>query len=349
MSTEHEQPAYQNYPAMPPAQAAPSTGAKTGVNGFAIAAFVLGVVGVVGGVLSVIFGIVALVDIRRTRQRGAGFAISGIVLSGVWLVAVLVFIGAAFFSGVRQAVDQQQSASSVGFRLKPGQCFDRDQNSQSSAVTVLDCAKPHDAEAFAVEPISASSYPGLSAVEEIGDRKCPADSDRYLTPGMNYPDFVVHYLYPEQQSWSRGDRTVICFYRRTDGYPITGHVKDVGLPYSDDQKRYLDAVTPYNKIVDEEYDVSAAGTWTEEKAVVARSVPVVQKEIDTLKAGPWPTIAQQSINDLVAEKQLELAARQKAAAAADEDSMDNALDDADTHDGSDQDRSIRTALHLPPR
>ena len=299
-------------------------------------------------ILGVIFGVVALADVRRTRQSGKGLAIAGLVLSALWLGAWLTFIGAAFVTGFQQAASQQ-SASSTGFRLKPGQCFDRPQSSQTAAVTVRDCAKPHDAEAFAVEPISGSTYPGLDTVEGIGDRKCPNDSDRWLTPGMNYPDFAVHYLYPEQSSWSRGDRSVICFYRRVDGAPMTGHVKDVGLPLSADQKRYLDVVAPYNKIVDDEYDAAGSGPWTAERDVVARSVPVVQHEIDALKAGPWPTVAQAGVDSLVADKQQELAARQQAAAAADQGSMDDALDSADEHNGDDQDRSIRTVLHLPPR
>jgi hypothetical protein len=346
MSMEPEQPAYQNYPAMPAAQPAPWTGVKPGVNGFAIAAFVLGIVGVVGAVLSVIFGIVALADIRRTRQRGKGLAISGIVLSGVWVVAVLAFVGTAFVQGFEEGASQTTSSS--GFQLKPGQCFDRDANSQSAVVTVRDCAKPHDAEAFASEPIPSSTYPGLAAVEAVGDRKCAADSDRYLTPGMNYPDTAVHYLYPQEQSWRLGDHSVLCFYRRVDGALMSGHVKDTGLPLSTDQKLYLDLVAPYDKIIDDEDDASTQ-SWTAERDVVARSVPVVQAEIEALKAGPWPTIAQQWIDSLVAEKQLELADRRKAAAAADEDTMDDALDDADEHDGSEQDQGIRTVLHLPPR
>lgn len=88
---------------------------------------------------------------------------------------------------------------------------------------------------------------------------------------------------------------------------MTGHAKDSGSPHTEDQKRYLAAVAPYNQIVDEEADTD---TWTAERDVVVRSVPVVQT---------------------------------------DEDSFDDALDDADSHDGADQARVIRVSLHLPPR
>ena len=357
MSTEPEQPAYQNYPAMPPAQAGPwlpgmppgmaPPGWRPGVNGFAVTSLVLGILGPVGGlVLGLVFGIIALSDIKRTRQRGRGLAIAGIAVSSVWIFLVIAFIALAILGAALGPTAQSDGASSTGFSLKPGQCFDRDPNSKSSAVTVIDCAKPHDAEAFASEPISSLSYPGLAAVEAIGERRCPEDSDHWLTAGLNYPDFAVHYLFPQESSWTRGDRNVICFFRRVDNFPITGHVKDAGLPYTDDQRRYLDAVAPYDKIIDEEYD---APTWSLERDVVVRSLPVLQKEIDVLKAGPWPTIAQASIDGLVTAKQLELGDRQRAAAATDSDSLDDALADADDHDGSDQDTAIRAALHLAPR
>jgi len=88
---------------------------------------------------------------------------------------------------------------------------------------------------------------------------------------------------------------------------MTGHVKDVGLPLSADQKRYWTS-SPLQQGHDDEYDAGVSGSWTSEKAVVVRSIPVVQQEIDALKAGPWPTNAQAGIDSLVAEKQQELAA-----------------------------------------
>jgi Domain of unknown function (DUF4190) len=89
------QPAYSQapygYPYGGPAKAAR-------FNGYAIASFVLGLAGfmLVTLVLSVIFGIVALVGIRKTAERGKGFAIAGLAVSGVWLLLfVIIVIGAA--------------------------------------------------------------------------------------------------------------------------------------------------------------------------------------------------------------------------------------------------------------
>ncbi|HET9258220.1 MAG TPA: DUF4190 domain-containing protein [Pseudonocardiaceae bacterium] len=66
-------------------------------NGFAIASLVLGIIWVywVGSVLALIFGYVALKQIRERRESGYGMAIAGIVLGwvGVGVLALLFIIG----------------------------------------------------------------------------------------------------------------------------------------------------------------------------------------------------------------------------------------------------------------
>jgi Domain of unknown function (DUF4190) len=62
-----------------------------GTNGFAIASFVLSFC---GGLLSVIFGIIALVQIRKSGQKGKGLAIAGLCISGVWVL--LIGVGVIF-------------------------------------------------------------------------------------------------------------------------------------------------------------------------------------------------------------------------------------------------------------
>jgi hypothetical protein len=59
-------------------------------NGLAVASFVLGLLGF--GLLPVIFGHVALGQIRRTGDGGAGFAIAGLVLGYLVLASLVVAI-----------------------------------------------------------------------------------------------------------------------------------------------------------------------------------------------------------------------------------------------------------------
>ena len=65
--------------------------ANRGTNGMAIASLVLGILWLdwLGSVLALIFGYIALGQIKRRQQGGRGLAIAGIVLGWAW-IAVLV-------------------------------------------------------------------------------------------------------------------------------------------------------------------------------------------------------------------------------------------------------------------
>jgi hypothetical protein len=65
-------------------------------NGMAIASMVLGIVWVywIGSILALVFGYVALGQIRQRGQQGKGMAIAGIVLGWVGaatLIAIIIF------------------------------------------------------------------------------------------------------------------------------------------------------------------------------------------------------------------------------------------------------------------
>jgi hypothetical protein len=68
--------------------------ASPGWSGFAIAGFVLSLLGLfgVGSVLGIIFSVLGLNRAKRTGQRGEGLAIAGIVIG---IVTLLGFIAAA--------------------------------------------------------------------------------------------------------------------------------------------------------------------------------------------------------------------------------------------------------------
>lgn len=68
-------------------------------SGMAVAGFVLGLLGffVISAILGIVFGSVAVSQIRRTHQQGRGLAIAGIVLGACWLAffAIVIALGAA--------------------------------------------------------------------------------------------------------------------------------------------------------------------------------------------------------------------------------------------------------------
>ena len=72
-------------------------------NGFAVASLVLGILWLwwVGAALALIFGLVALNQIKRSNgtQTGNGLAIAGIALGAVWLGFGVIGLGAALIGG----------------------------------------------------------------------------------------------------------------------------------------------------------------------------------------------------------------------------------------------------------
>lgn len=91
-------------PPPPPGWYAPGTStyaAPTKTNGFAVTAMVLGLVWVywIGSILALVFGYIALRQIKRSegRQTGRGMAIAGVVLGwvGVALLVLVIIVALA--------------------------------------------------------------------------------------------------------------------------------------------------------------------------------------------------------------------------------------------------------------
>lgn len=217
-------PGWQPDPSWPPAPpgwrlwtddgAQPGSPARRGTNGFAITSFITGLLGAV--VLSVIFGVVGLSQIRRRQQGGRGFAITGLVLSGLWVAVAVAVIGAGFFLSAHRAAATGQIIKSgrVGvFSVRAGDCF---QNPTGSGqliirdVTAVPCGTPHNAQVFAAFNATDASYPGNTALRREASQGCHARMAGNLDLSKLTTAMSVRFLVPEQQSWADGHRRVTC-------------------------------------------------------------------------------------------------------------------------------------------
>jgi hypothetical protein len=79
-----------------------------GTNGLAIAALVLGILWLcaIGSILAIVFGFIALSQIKRSGQGGRGMAIAGVVLGIVGILATAVTT-IAVRSGVEEIAENQ--------------------------------------------------------------------------------------------------------------------------------------------------------------------------------------------------------------------------------------------------
>jgi Domain of unknown function (DUF4190) len=68
---------------------------RAGMNGMAVASLVCSLLGwlcLIGPILGMIFGFVALNQIKQTGQRGRGMALAGIIIGGI-LIALAIGLG----------------------------------------------------------------------------------------------------------------------------------------------------------------------------------------------------------------------------------------------------------------
>jgi Domain of unknown function (DUF4190)/Septum formation len=187
-------------------------------NGMAITSFILGLIGVT--LLSIIFGIIGLVQIRRRGQRGKGFAIAGLVLSGLWIV---ILVAVALGGGISVNAHVGTGGTSSGpitstkkvniFSLTVGDCFQNPPASQSvlgvTEVTATPCTVAHNAQVFAQFNATNASYPGASALITEAKAGCQTRTSA-LDRSQLTKTMTLHFLYPEKGSWAEGRRSITC-------------------------------------------------------------------------------------------------------------------------------------------
>lgn len=172
------------------------------------------------------------------------------VLGGVGLgMCACVLLGAFLFLGLNinqpeVAIDPvvepvieieeqpvESSTSTSVFDLREGTCFNDPITQDEDLVeelAVVSCDTAHDNEVFAIvdhpDGVNAA-FPGQEAISEFADQQCEAVYYSYV--GTAYADslFLYSTYYPSAESWSDGDREVICYLYHPDLEKLTGSKK----------------------------------------------------------------------------------------------------------------------------
>lgn len=200
-----------------------------GTNGFAVASLIFGILG--GVLFSVIFGFVALSQIRRRGQGGKGLAIAGLSLSGVWVlgIAAIVVIG-AIASGTGDNDPTSSTLADSGDvrveQLRPGQCLNGlEERSAIRNLPVVPCAEPHEGEVYAVFELPGGTYPGDDKVVKAAEDGCFDRLETQAPKAADDPDTEVYFLHPTSSSWRLGDQGVTCVAMSGKG-KVTGSIQD---------------------------------------------------------------------------------------------------------------------------
>jgi hypothetical protein len=114
--TEHYMPNTAPGSPQPPGQPG-YPGGYVGTNGLAIASMILGIVWIfwLGSILALVFGYIALHQIKRTRESGKGMAIAGIVLGWIGVAMLILFIVLGIAGTGHVQVDRSCPGPHCGF------------------------------------------------------------------------------------------------------------------------------------------------------------------------------------------------------------------------------------------
>lgn len=209
----------------PPPYPPPGQG---GTNGFAIASLIFGLLG--GVLLSVIFGFVALSQIKRRGQGGRGLAIAGLSLSGAWVVGIVAIAVIAALTSSTGTDGPTTSLADSGDvkvqQLAPGQCLNGlEESSAIRDLPVVPCAQPHEGEVFAVFELPDGDYPGDQEVAKLAEDGCVDRLETHAPKAADDPDVTIYFLHPTRSSWRLGDQGVACVAMSGTG-KVTGSIQD---------------------------------------------------------------------------------------------------------------------------
>ena len=215
----------------PTPYSAPELGPRR--SGLAVAALVLGIIGVVAcfvfvlSLLAVVFGLVS----ARTIKRSHG-AVTGLKMARAgWILGVVgLLVGGAFIAAGLSGAFDEEGATDLD-DLAVGDCVAIDGVDEEAirSIPTIDCAELHEGEVFAIGQLNADrdrDYPGDDAVSDEAVERCAGDLFTDYV-GVAYADseYDVFYIYPRRAQWNKTRGAYICIVYSLDGATLTDSVR----------------------------------------------------------------------------------------------------------------------------
>jgi nitrogen fixation-related uncharacterized protein len=206
-------------------------------SGLAVAAMVLGIVGVplfmllVPALLALVFGVVSLRQVRESAGRvtGRGMAVTGIVLGTLSLAGGGLF----WWAGATGRLDDENGNSVFDdpAELVVGDCYDLPDSGEFGVASRVACGEPHDGQYFHSEALrkGREDFPGTGEVERRSEEACGrSEFTEFVGVPIEESRYSVFYLAPAEFSWTARDGEVQCFVANYDESPIIGSVEGIG-------------------------------------------------------------------------------------------------------------------------
>ena len=137
----------------------------------------------------------------------------------LWCATLAVLLGAV--AGLAVVLYRPEGRQVDFAALQPGECFNRTMLGVD-VVRLLEvgCDHSHRHEVFAVIHYPAPpgvGFPGRDAIQQVAKSSCADPLDSYLAGASLPAGLQLGYVYPEQQRWDKGERTIICEVFNADG------------------------------------------------------------------------------------------------------------------------------------
>lgn len=192
------------------------TPAQRRLDRYAVAAFATSLPGLVP--VAVVLGLVALPRIRKSGARGRQLAISALVISACWLIAIGV-AAALNLQGERRAGIGRTTVIS---QVEVQQCFDADLDVDTlRQVRIADCAVPHTGEAYAKV---RATLTGLSAEQKgaAATQQCATAFETFIGKSYERSELDMYYVVLEDRAVADGN--VLCMVGKP-GEQLTGSMR----------------------------------------------------------------------------------------------------------------------------
>jgi hypothetical protein len=115
--------------------------------------------------------------------------------------------------------------------VSEGDCFDDDLSfsEEVSDLDIVECSEPHDNEIFAIHAMTEATYPGLETTGALADELCVGEFESFVGVAYDISELDIGWLAPTEESWSSGDREIVCFLYRIDLEKLTGTMEGSGV------------------------------------------------------------------------------------------------------------------------
>ncbi len=159
----------------------------------------------VGSLAAVIMGAMAISRINNDEAHltGRPVAIAGLIFGVLGILA-----GAGFWAVASS--DVFSSLDSVSQTHSQGDCVQILKTNGEARLLSKPCSRSHEAEVADVVDVDDTTYPGEKTMKSRADTLCDAAFTAYVGIPNSQSQYAQVFIYPTAQTWSEGDRSVVC-------------------------------------------------------------------------------------------------------------------------------------------